>query len=130
MTLIDPIEYASFFNRDQIYGYSDDFERSVKLTFLVGLPSPLRIFLYGVIHFSFSYFLYDAFRFSYFSRASLDYLIKSNKKPDVIHIHGWETSIVGPLFWDIFAKQVYLKDFHLTAWIYCKFVDGASDFRD
>ncbi|OWM66155.1 hypothetical protein CDL15_Pgr013372 [Punica granatum] len=43
--------------------------------------------------------------FIYFSRASLDYLVKSGKKPDVIHVHNWETSVVGPLFWDIFVKQ-------------------------
>lgn len=49
-----------------------------------------------------------AFRFTYFSRASLDYIAKSGKQPDVLHLHNWETAIVGPLFWDIFAKQVHL----------------------
>ena len=53
-------------------------------------------------------FLFDAFRFTYFSRASLDYIAKSGKQPDVLHIHNWETAIVGPLFWDIFVKQVQL----------------------
>lgn len=48
----------------------------------------------------------EAFRFAYFSRASLDYITKSGKQPDVLHTHNWETAIVGPLFWDIFAKQV------------------------
>ncbi|PPD81220.1 hypothetical protein GOBAR_DD21852 [Gossypium barbadense] len=43
--------------------------------------------------------------FTYFSRASLDYIAKSGKQPDVLHLHNWETAIVGPLFWDIFAKQ-------------------------
>ncbi|XP_076939604.1 putative starch synthase 4, chloroplastic/amyloplastic isoform X1 [Bidens hawaiensis] len=47
----------------------------------------------------------DFERFSYFSRASLDCILKSGKQPDVIHIHNWETSIVGPLFWDIFVNQ-------------------------
>ncbi|KAF3439141.1 hypothetical protein FNV43_RR17416 [Rhamnella rubrinervis] len=70
VTLIEPKYYASFFNREKVYGYSDDFER-----------------------------------FTYFSRASLDYIVKSGKQPDVLHIHNWETAIVGPLFWDIFAKQ-------------------------
>ncbi|XP_031385466.1 probable starch synthase 4, chloroplastic/amyloplastic isoform X2 [Punica granatum] len=70
VTFIEPLYYSSFFNRDRVYGYSDDFER-----------------------------------FIYFSRASLDYLVKSGKKPDVIHVHNWETSVVGPLFWDIFVKQ-------------------------
>lgn len=47
----------------------------------------------------------DFERFAYFSRASLDYLIKSGKQPDVLHIHNWQTSIVGPLFWDVYANQ-------------------------
>uniref|UniRef100_A0A2P2L1F3 starch synthase n=1 Tax=Rhizophora mucronata TaxID=61149 RepID=A0A2P2L1F3_RHIMU len=70
ITLIQPLYYASFFNRERVYGYSDDFER-----------------------------------FSYFSRASLDYITKSGKQPDVLHIHNWETAIVGPLLWDIFVEQ-------------------------
>ncbi|KAD3640847.1 hypothetical protein E3N88_30070 [Mikania micrantha] len=69
-TFIQPVYYSSFFNKEKIYGYPNDFER-----------------------------------FSYFSRASLDYILKSGKQPDVIHIHNWETSIVGPLFWDIFANK-------------------------
>lgn len=60
---------------------------------------------------------FDAFRFTYFSRASLDYIVKCGKQPDVIHIHNWETAIIGPLFWDIFAKQVqlitFLQDIHI-----------------
>ncbi|CAN6274034.1 unnamed protein product [Urochloa humidicola] len=47
----------------------------------------------------------DFERFSYFSRASLDYIVKSGKQPDILHIHNWETAIVAPLFWDIFAQQ-------------------------
>lgn len=70
VTFIEPLYHSSFFNRDRIYGYSDDFER-----------------------------------FTYFSRASLDYIVKSGKKPDVLHIHNWQTAIIGPLFWDIFVNQ-------------------------
>ncbi|XP_020277347.1 probable starch synthase 4, chloroplastic/amyloplastic isoform X2 [Asparagus officinalis] len=47
----------------------------------------------------------DFKRFAYFSRASLDYLVKSGKQPDILHIHNWETAIIGPLFWDIFVHQ-------------------------
>ncbi|KAI9125189.1 hypothetical protein K1719_003805 [Acacia pycnantha] len=47
----------------------------------------------------------DFERFSYFSRASLDYIVKCGKKPDVLHVHNWETAIVGPLFWDLIVKQ-------------------------
>lgn len=70
VSLIQPLYYSSFFSREKLYGYSDDFER-----------------------------------FTYFSRASLDYIAKSGKQPDVLHIHNWETAIVGPLFWDIFVNQ-------------------------
>ncbi|KAL1315730.1 hypothetical protein AAHE18_15G006700 [Arachis hypogaea] len=70
VTLIEPLRYSSFFSREMINGYPDDFER-----------------------------------FSYFSRASLDYIVKCGKQPDVLHLHNWETAIVGPLFWDIFANQ-------------------------
>ncbi|KAK8463450.1 hypothetical protein SEVIR_1G365600v4 [Setaria viridis] len=69
LILIEPVQ-LSYFNRDMLRGYPDDFER-----------------------------------FSYFSRASLDYIVKSGKQPDILHIHNWETAIVAPLFWDIFAHQ-------------------------
>lgn len=68
--LIEPVYYSSFFSREMIYGYPDDFER-----------------------------------FSYFCRASLDYMVKCGKQPDVLHLHNWETAIVAPLFWDMFVKQ-------------------------
>ncbi|TVU27791.1 hypothetical protein EJB05_19292 [Eragrostis curvula] len=69
LILIEPVQ-LSYFNREMLCGYPDDFER-----------------------------------FSYFSRASLDYIVKSGKQPDILHIHNWETAIVAPLFWDIFAHQ-------------------------
>ncbi|XP_042026354.1 probable starch synthase 4, chloroplastic/amyloplastic isoform X2 [Salvia splendens] len=47
----------------------------------------------------------DFERFTYFSRASLDYLVKLGKRPDVLHVHNWQTSLVGPLFWDVFVNQ-------------------------
>ena len=50
-------------------------------------------------------FSLDAFRFAYFSRASLDYLVKLQNCPDILHIRLGD-SIVGPLFWDIFVNQV------------------------
>ncbi|CAN4083099.1 unnamed protein product [Withania somnifera] len=70
VTFIEPLYYSSFFSRENVYGYSNDFER-----------------------------------FTYFSRASLDYIVKAGKQPDVLHIHNWQTSIVGPLFWDVFVNQ-------------------------
>ncbi|KAJ8567394.1 hypothetical protein K7X08_019602 [Anisodus acutangulus] len=70
VTFIEPLYYSSFFSCENIYGYSNDFER-----------------------------------FTYFSRASLDYIVKAGKQPDVLHMHNWKTSIVGPLCWDVFVNQ-------------------------
>ncbi|KAL4609848.1 hypothetical protein ACB092_08G010400 [Castanea dentata] len=53
VSFIEPLYYSSFFKREKVYGYLDDFER-----------------------------------FTYFSRASLDYIVKSGKQPDVLHIHN------------------------------------------
>ncbi|CAH2049742.1 unnamed protein product [Thlaspi arvense] len=79
VTFIQPVHYASLFSQERVYGYSNDFERA------------------------------DAEgtgRFSYFSRAAMDYIVKSGKQPDVLHIHNWQTAIIGPLFWDVFVKQI------------------------
>ncbi|RHN54858.1 putative starch synthase [Medicago truncatula] len=70
VTLIEPLDHSSFFSREMIYGYPDDFER-----------------------------------FSYFCRASLDYIVKCGKQPDILHLHNWETAIVAPLFWDVFVNK-------------------------
>jgi len=45
----------------------------------------------------------DVDRFIYFSRACLEYLFKSGKSPDVIHIHDWAASLVAPLY-----KEMYI----------------------
>eukprot|EP00270_Netrium_digitus_P011426 TRINITY_DN3632_c0_g1_i1.p1 TRINITY_DN3632_c0_g1~~TRINITY_DN3632_c0_g1_i1.p1 ORF type:complete len:770 (-),score=191.80 TRINITY_DN3632_c0_g1_i1:147-2456(-) len=47
----------------------------------------------------------DFERFTYFSRAALEYLKKMGKKPDVIHLHNWHTAAAAPLFWDIYSHQ-------------------------
>eukprot|EP01018_Ginkgo_biloba_P002300 Gb_24148 [translate_table: standard] len=47
----------------------------------------------------------DFERFTYFCRASLDYLVKSGKQPDILHLHNWQTASVAPLFWDMFVNQ-------------------------
>ena len=79
------------------------------LLFVLLLIYPLLIYATVGNHFFLMDYVIGAFRFSYFSRASLDYIVKSGKQPDVIHIHNWETAIVGPLFWDVFVKQVQLR---------------------
>ncbi|KAK9846522.1 hypothetical protein WJX81_005900 [Elliptochloris bilobata] len=38
----------------------------------------------------------------YFSRACLEYLSASGRKPDIIHVHEWQLSAVPMLYWDSF----------------------------
>jgi len=45
----------------------------------------------------------DIDRFVYFSRAVLEYLFKSGKHPDILHLHDWPTSLVAPLY-----KEMYI----------------------
>lgn len=50
----------------------------------------------------------DAERFLYFSKAALEFLILTEKIPDIIHIHDWHTAVVAPLFFDLYqAKHLY-----------------------
>jgi len=44
----------------------------------------------------------DAERFAFFSRAALEFMLKSNKHPDIIHCHDWQTGLVPVLLFDIY----------------------------
>ena len=39
----------------------------------------------------------EAERFAFFSKAALEFLLKSQKRPDVIHTHDWQTALVPVL---------------------------------
>ncbi|XP_057750018.1 probable starch synthase 4, chloroplastic/amyloplastic isoform X1 [Arachis stenosperma] len=47
----------------------------------------------------------DFKRFSYFSRAALEFLLRAGKKPDIIHCHDWQTAFVAPLYWEMYAPK-------------------------
>ena len=38
-------------------------------------------------------------RFAFFSKAALEFMLKSNKHPDIIHIHDWQTALVPLRCW-------------------------------
>lgn len=46
----------------------------------------------------------DIARFLYFCKTALEFLLKSRKQPDVIHIHDWPTAIVAPLLKETYHK--------------------------
>lgn len=45
----------------------------------------------------------DAERFAFFSRAALEFMLKSGKRPDIIHCHDWQTGLVPVMLFDIYA---------------------------
>jgi len=45
----------------------------------------------------------------YFSRASLEFLDKSGRDPDVIHVHEWQTCAVPMLYWEEYHGKTSLN---------------------
>ncbi|MCX8048045.1 MAG: glycogen synthase GlgA [Methylohalobius sp.] len=44
----------------------------------------------------------DVMRFAFFSRAAMEFLWKSGKHPDIIHIHDWQTALVPVFLYEIY----------------------------
>jgi len=44
----------------------------------------------------------DAMRFAFFSKAAMEFLLRSGKRPDVIHCHDWQTGLVPVLLFEIY----------------------------
>lgn len=47
----------------------------------------------------------DTDRFLFFSKAAMEYLLKSDTRPDIIHIHDWGTAITAPLLRDVYRAK-------------------------
>lgn len=41
-------------------------------------------------------------RFAFFSKAALEFLLQSNKRPDVIHCHDWQTALVPVMLYETY----------------------------
>jgi starch synthase len=46
----------------------------------------------------------DPLRFAFFCKAAMEFLLKSDKRPDVIHTHDWQTALVPVLLYEIYAR--------------------------
>jgi len=44
----------------------------------------------------------DAERFAFFCRAALEFMLKTNKHPEIIHCHDWQTGLVPVLLYDMY----------------------------
>ena len=42
----------------------------------------------------------DAIRFAFFSKAAMEFMLQSGKRPDVIHCHDWQTGLVPVLLFE------------------------------
>lgn len=45
----------------------------------------------------------DQLRFAFFSKAALEFLLKSGKRPDVIHCHDWQTGLVPVMLYEMYG---------------------------
>jgi starch synthase len=54
-----------------------------------------------------SYYGYsdETARMAFFSKAALEFLLKANKRPDVIHCHDWQTGLVPVLLYEIYKHH-------------------------
>ena len=51
----------------------------------------------------------DVERFAFFSKAALEFILKSGKRPQVIHCHDWQTALVPVLLFEIY-QHIGLAD--------------------
>jgi starch synthase len=47
----------------------------------------------------------EAMRFAFFSKAALEFLLKTNRRPDIIHCHDWQTGVLPVLLFEIYKFQ-------------------------
>ncbi len=45
----------------------------------------------------------DPMRFAFFSKAALEFLSVSNKRPDVLHCHDWQTGLIPVMLYEMYA---------------------------
>jgi len=46
----------------------------------------------------------DLFRFVYFCRAALEFLYKTDKRPEILHCHDWSTGLVPVMYYDLYSE--------------------------
>jgi starch synthase len=46
----------------------------------------------------------DAERFAFFSKAALEFMLRADKRPDVIHCHDWQTGLVPVLLYEQYGQ--------------------------
>ncbi len=49
----------------------------------------------------------DIERYLYFSRAAMEFIYKKQLRPDIIHLHDWQTACCAPLYYDVYKPLGY-----------------------
>jgi len=44
----------------------------------------------------------DPMRFAFFSKAAMEFMLKTNRRPEVIHCHDWHTALIPVLLYEIY----------------------------
>jgi starch synthase len=47
----------------------------------------------------------DYMRFAFFSKAALEFMLQSNKRPDIIHCHDWQTGLMPVMLFEIYKHN-------------------------
>ena len=47
----------------------------------------------------------EAMRMAFFSKAAMEFMLKSGKRPDIIHTHDWQTALTPVLLFEIYKYQ-------------------------
>jgi len=45
----------------------------------------------------------DAVRFDFFCKAALEFLLQTQRQPDILHTHDWPTAMAAKFFWEDYA---------------------------
>jgi len=48
---------------------------------------------------------YEYVRMAFFTKAALEFMLKTNKRPDVIHTHDWQTALAPVLLYEIYRSH-------------------------
>ena len=77
------------------FGWVDDLK-----CFFIEPQSSHRFFQRGVFYGQHD----DVERFAFFSRAALEFMLKTGKHPEIIHCHDWQTALVPVLYYEMYQR--------------------------
>jgi starch synthase len=107
----DEIGNLTIHTPDLLTYYEDEYHRN---TVWVGWVENLQVYFIEPHHprFFFNRGCFygcedDIERYLYFSRAVLEFLFTIDLKPDILHIHDWQTASIAVLYKDIFVPMGY-----------------------